>query len=311
MKDVWEESSRQAQTMIDTLGENFPMTNPENKHDNPRDSEETGETIEGLRLIAINVIGYVGYNTRRAWVKRVTPPVENKLTFMEATLAIVNNIILAVALPDLILRSRLMPAVIRTLGEAKTVFPNYARSFVAKERVFASHQPTLMGALVKKMKGASHAKNPDNQNKTIDPSDKPVPTASYLSEDEVIGNLFNFTIAGFDTTASTMAYAIMALALEPEWQDWIIEEIDQVVQRDGQVEYETCFPRMTRCLALMVRLHHADYLFKEIVAAQNEQWCCIAADTCLVRDAPSPHAYSAHHSLHPNLTKSGRHSNTS
>ena len=258
MKDVWEESSRQAQKMIETLSESSTLKKLDNECDNRRGSEATAETIEGLRLIAINVIGYVGYNARRTWarsIERVAPTAGYKHTFMEATLAIVNNIILVVALPDLVLNSRLMPAVIRTLGEAKTEFPKYARSFIAKERTMASHQETLMGALVKKMDQASHPKDPGTQNVSLDQIDKPLPTASSLSEDEVIGNLFNFTIAGFDTTASTMAYAIMALALEPEWQDWIIEEIDELAQIDRQVEYETNFPRMQRCLALMVSTH--------------------------------------------------------
>ena len=46
---------------------------------------------------------------------------------------------------------------------------------------------------------------------------------------EILGNLFQFTAAGFDTTANTMAYAIKILAIETKWQDWIIEEIDSVL----------------------------------------------------------------------------------
>lgn len=50
-----------------------------------------------------------------------------------------------------------------------------------------------------------------------------------LSEEEILGNLFQFTAAGFDTTANTMAYTITILAIETKWQDWIIEEIDSVL----------------------------------------------------------------------------------
>ena len=73
-----------------------------------------------------------------------------------------------------------------------------------------------------------------------------------LSEEEILGNLFQFTAAGFDTTANTMAYAITILATEPEWQDWIIEEIDNVLIDEHDNSYTKTFPKLSRCLALMV-----------------------------------------------------------
>ncbi|KAF9889986.1 hypothetical protein FE257_006666 [Aspergillus nanangensis] len=51
-------------------------------------------------------------------------------------------------------------------------------------------------------------------------------TALYLSKEEVQGNLFLFMFAGHETTANTLVYIIHLLAIFPEWQDWIGDEID-------------------------------------------------------------------------------------
>ncbi|KAA6409816.1 MAG: hypothetical protein FRX48_06428 [Lasallia pustulata] len=48
-----------------------------------------------------------------------------------------------------------------------------------------------------------------------------------------------------------MAYAITILAIYPEYQDWIIVEIDHVSKLNGDLDYERTFPAMKRCLALM------------------------------------------------------------
>ena len=74
----------------------------------------------------------------------------------------------------------------------------------------------------------------------------------HISEDEITGNLYQSTIAGFDTTANTMANAITILAIYPEYQVWIIEEIDHVSKLNGDLDYERTFPAMKRCIALMV-----------------------------------------------------------
>lgn len=247
---------------MESLSKNSTILKQANEQSIRPDYKATQGTIEGLRLIAINVIGFVGYGARHAWTcsgEAVSVPAGYKLTFMEATLAVVNDFVLAVVLPDRILHSRFVPKMIKTLGEAKTEFPQYARSFIAKEQRKASEHVTLMSALVQKMHILSPARDssPPNQNKDL--IGELSSTISGLSENEVIGNLFNFKIAGFDTTASTMAYAIMALALEPHWQDWIIEEIDKV-SRTEKSEMNTCFEtdfsQLTRCLAIMVSFSH-------------------------------------------------------
>jgi cytochrome P450 len=82
-----------------------------------------------------------------------------------------------------------------------------------------------------------------------------------LTKDEMRGNLYIFTFAGHETTANTMAYAISLLAAYPKWQNWIVEEIDTVLDKHDQGNYEEVFPRLKRCQALMVRLSRTKNIY--------------------------------------------------
>lgn len=91
-------------------------------------------------------------------------------------------------------------------------------------------------------------------------STKHIPT---LSQGELKGNLFVFTTAGFETTANALTFALMTLMAEPEWQDWLFEEIDALFTQDMEatgnsgdgddsLDYVAFYPKAVRCLALMV-----------------------------------------------------------
>lgn len=282
MSAVWEESSTQARDMLNTV------TGSLDEHlKNSKNQGETNSVIEGVRTIAINVIGSTGFGQHHSWTQaasKAKAPVGHRLTFMEAILAIVNSHIVAVFVPASILTLPFMPKGIQALGAATTEFPRYAKYLITKERDTpgrADAQRTLMGALVRVA---------DDQKHQLASLPK---RSVYLSDDEITGNLFNFTIAGFDTTASTMAYAIIALAIQPEWQDWIIEEIDRVSQNHPGRDYEASFPLLKRCLALMVRYSHPICLSPRADSAEIP-----------VRDSPPLHSSSPHHALYHSSTDS-------
>jgi cytochrome P450 len=51
---------------------------------------------------------------------------------------------------------------------------------------------------------------------------------SSLSHSEIMENLFIYNVAGHDTTANPICYAIYMLAAQPDVQNWLGEEIDSV-----------------------------------------------------------------------------------
>ncbi|KAI3394858.1 hypothetical protein diail_2145 [Diaporthe ilicicola] len=79
-----------------------------------------------------------------------------------------------------------------------------------------------------------------------------------LSDDEIFANMFDYNIAGHETTAHSLNYCCHILSVEPQWQDWIREEVDHVygdlALDSSTLEYEQYFPRLKRCLALMYEM---------------------------------------------------------
>lgn len=78
-----------------------------------------------------------------------------------------------------------------------------------------------------------------------------------LSDGELFGNMFAYSVAGHETTAHTLNYTFHLLAAYPEWQDWIQAEVDQVYEQvpndTAEIGYADYYPRLKRCIALMVR----------------------------------------------------------
>ena len=228
---VWRESSRQARDML--------------KHHLKANEGRPADTIYGLRQIAINVLALAGYGNTQCWEEQEEQaPPGHQITYMDALHAVRVGFIIAALVPARILSLPIMPKTARTLGIAVQEFPVYTKEMLAKERAVSAsstqRRHNLMSALVR----ASDAEKGSNNK-----------SSQSLSEAEIQGNLFQFTLAGFDTTANTMAYAVTNLVAYPEWQDWIIEEIDHVLQPQVDPDdYEAIFPKLGRCLALMVSL---------------------------------------------------------
>lgn len=250
MKEVWNESLTQTQDMISTLSKST-MKN---------ESSSTNVTFEGLRTITINVITFVCFGTRQSWGEAVnakTPPEGFETTFISCLLTIVHNLFATVFIPTKYLTSKYMPAAVQKMGISKAEFPLHLNQSIAEERRSPSSRNSLLNSLVKiadQSTGSLRSK-----------------TSKYLSNEDVTGNLFAMvsselvhlriarnssnqiqTVGGFDTTANTLSYALMCLALYPELQSWVIAEIDEVEKLHPDSEYSTTFPLLTRSLAMMV-----------------------------------------------------------
>lgn len=67
-----------------------------------------------------------------------------------------------------------------------------------------------------------------------------------LSDEEVMGNLFLFTIAGQDTSASSIFLSILLLALHPMAQQEVQQELDDIFQgrSASDWDYEQHLPRL-------------------------------------------------------------------
>ena len=230
---VFRESRRQAREMMETYCEEAAGV--------------TDNYAEGLKGIAINVLGVAGYGMSRTWkqsLEKQEPSPGFKLTYIEATRLAVDHIVEASIFPAWLFMLRFMPTGVQELGYAVKEFPAHTQSMLDQERKNPSGKVNMMNNLVKESDAAQGT----------DVEKEGGRGTAGLTEDEIMGNLFVFTAAGFDTTANTMGYALTELAAHPEWQDWMAEEIDEVLDGKGEeeLEYNEVFPRLVRALAVMV-----------------------------------------------------------
>lgn len=76
--------------------------------------------------------------------------------------------------------------------------------------------------------------------------------ALSLSNEEVMGNIFIFSLAGHETTAGAVSASLLLLAAHEDVQQKLILEIDAVLQDHSIEDYANVFPRLQYCLAIMV-----------------------------------------------------------
>ena len=55
---------------------------------------------------------------------------------------------------------------------------------------------------------------------------------SKLTDAEIVSQSMTFILAGYETTSNTLAYTTYCLAMNPDKQEKLLEEIDQTI-KDG------------------------------------------------------------------------------
>ena len=79
-----------------------------------------------------------------------------------------------------------------------------------------------------------------------------------LTENEILAQCFLFLIAGYETTATTLSFCSYELALHPEIQERLYEEIKTVFDENGKINYETLskLPFLDSVISETLRLYH-------------------------------------------------------
>lgn len=226
---VWNESIDQARQMLASFGD-----------------ESTNKSIQGLRTIAINVLGAAGYGKPRKFDREDKLEPGFQTTFMSAILTVIESLVLSGIMPPALLLLPFMPKSWRDIGVAVKEFPVHQKMLIESERASTANanKTNLMSTLIRL----------SDQERRVD-RDKSVSSESngaYLTEEELHGNLYLVTLAGFDTTANTMGYAMAHLALDEDLQEWLFEEIRGVQKTVPTMEYTETFQLLPRCLAFMV-----------------------------------------------------------
>lgn len=199
---------------------------------------------------------------------------EDSSSYGEALRIILDRCIPLVVLGRKHLSKPWLPKAFRELYQATLVFQEHMTEAYEAEKGAMMRNEKLENNLMTSLVRASQT-NADQKGST---------TGSHqegLTEEEVYGNVFVFNFAGHDATANSLAIGICLLATRPDIQDWIAEEINAVLNgvEPKESSYEATFPRLPRCLAVVVS-HHLS------VTSHTTQ----AETVSPVRDCPSLHS---------------------
>jgi cytochrome P450 len=203
-------------------------------------------TVSDTMILALHVLQSAGFGKSYHYESGVSRLEDGHvMTYKDALRLILGNIFTTVVISSAtVLPSFLLPEKVKEIKIAVVEFKKYMVEMVEKEKT-SLHEPhtkeksNLLSVLIK-LSEQEHDRS----------------GRKGLTDSELFGNLFFYNLAGHDTTASTLAYAVVLMASDTRWQNWIRHELDAVFEgRECKYwEYEKAFPRLKRCLALMVVL---------------------------------------------------------
>lgn len=226
-KLVWKESLRQAGEMQDAWFEDNkkPITS----------------TAADTLTLALHVLTGAGFGQQYSFKTGTqTLPEKHLMSYRDALDEVLKNIIFVIVFRRDILNSAWVPKKLRKIGLAITEFESYMREMIEHERRLIDNRESDSANLISSL---------------IRSSEEGRAAKEFLSDDEILGNLFIYNLAGHETTANTLAYAITLLSVNPSLQDWLHEELVRVLgpaSSPTDWPYEEAFPKLKRTLAIML-----------------------------------------------------------
>ncbi len=210
----------------------------------------TKETVPDTATLALHVLTAVGFGLSYPFHGGVRNlPQGHSMTYRDALSMCLRNIITFAIFPKRVLSMSYVPKRLQSLGVAAKEFQRYMEEMLAHERSVTADRQSRAGNLISSLVRAS-----EEAQKSKDSSDS---TVLGLTDEEIFGNIFAFNLAGHETTANTLATSLVLLAANPDCQEWLTEEIHRVLSGppiSGYWKYEEAFPKLQRCLAVMVSI---------------------------------------------------------
>jgi cytochrome P450 len=197
------------------------------------------------RSATLNVLAATGFNQSHKFQEtRVSE--EHGESYRSALFTLMENSLFMQLVPKPILSSPLAPASWKHIGRASDVFKRYMLNLLNQEQRLLSEGKPGASHLTSTVLRASE----EYSHETRIGDTK----AKGLSISELLENIYLINAAGHDTTANTLAYAIVHLAMCPGVQNWLSEEVYAVFgdSLSENWEYESTFQQLKRPLAVMV-----------------------------------------------------------
>lgn len=180
--------------------------------------------------IALFVIGTAGFGRRVTWKSDIVPPPGHQMAFKDALHILSTNLLIYMILPCW---TRNLTKHTKTVHLASVELKKYMLEMVeARRNVEVEERYDLLSGLLDAVR---------------DESDK----EAALSDEELIGNMFIFLLAGHETTAHTLCFLFALLALHPNEQERLYDQIKEVISSLTEMPTYEDMGRFTYCLAVL------------------------------------------------------------
>ncbi|KDQ57720.1 hypothetical protein JAAARDRAFT_35408 [Jaapia argillacea MUCL 33604] len=216
---VWTETLRVLTEWFETLDESHSKTLIKDAL--------TIEIVDHMVQATLLVISAAGFGRRVSWKddSLIQPPQGHTLTFRTSVTSTLHNLFFKILTPDWLCElssSVYIPYLSRRLAEMKEAFKGLRLHI--HELISVARAGVLDGKGVAGDGGSGAAllRNLVEANMTQDGEIR------RLTDDELLSNIFVFLLAGHETSAHALSFAIVLLALYPDAQQKIYEEAMEV-----------------------------------------------------------------------------------
>lgn len=225
MRTVWEESLRQTRQMIEDWT-----------------SHGISSVADDSRTVSLNVLAAIGFRKSFQFrnSEKEIPEATGRLSYRNALQIVLDNAILMMLVPRKHLRYFWLPDSMRRIGKAGDDFGMHMQEMLDNELAILNRGEKGSGGLVSSLVRALDVHQKDH--------------TKGMSAEEIFGNMFVINFAGHDTTANTLAFAMLLLSAYPDVQEWVSGEVNRATAglKGEDWDYGTLFPQLIRCRAVMV-----------------------------------------------------------
>lgn len=211
-----------------------------------------------VNALTLAVISFAGFGKRVEWTSSSTSaetiPSGYKMSFLKAIHETVDHLVAILLLPKWLMRLTHL----REVASAHSEFEKYVREIIRTEDQKMTENENYeseaaRGNLLTSVLRASALEGASRDKANDDEEER----KRAFTEDEVMGNVSIFLMAGYETTANAIQYGLIVLALRADLQDKVIEEIDRVCAQaaaEGREEltFTEDFGKLTYTYGFMV-----------------------------------------------------------
>ncbi|KAJ5732792.1 cytochrome P450 monooxygenase [Penicillium malachiteum] len=247
MSFVWDESIKQSEQMVKAWASQIPRV------------------AKDTRTVSLNVIAAIGF--RKSYSFRSANEAQQEdsqdpANYRDALQMVLDHCIMLMVIPRKWLSLPFAPSSWHKVAKASERFQQHMTRMLDEEVKALNEGKAGSGSMM-----TSFVRAMDLNQKTGAESKGHDTPMKGLSVDEIFGNIFVINFAGHDTTANTLAFAIMLLAAYPDVQSWVTEELRQITPEQMQGCYTELFPKLKRCQAI---LHETLRMFAPVYVLQKK-----------------------------------------